>query len=185
MKEINLDIEYLNNLNTLISKVRVCSKPVQLLGEYNKTVVAGGAIRDMLFNKPVKDIDVFYEGELDDKKLEGYFTSIKPTGNSYPDGFNVTHTVAHKDFPVPIQLIQVKNIEAHIKTFPSPLIRVWVEKGVIHGIDSLLVHDALMQEFCWDIKPDLHYFLKIKEKYSDWEHVFMEEAMNPEPELDF
>lgn len=185
MKEINLDLEYLSKLNALISRVRVCSKIQVMFGSYNKTVVAGGAIRDMLFNKPVKDIDVFYEGEVDDSKLEQYFTNIKPTGNSYPDGFNVTHTLKHKDFPVPIQLIQVKNIEEHIKTFPSPLMRLSVDSEGIHGMDSSVFSDAQIQEFVWDIKPDLFYFLKVKKKYSDWKHIFMEEDMNPEMELDF
>lgn len=185
MKEINLDLEYLSKLNSLIARVRVCSKPKQMFAEFNKTVVAGGAVRDMLFNKPVSDIDVFYEGEVDDNKLEGNFTNIKPTGNSYPDGFNVTHTLKHKDFPVPIQLIQVKNIEEHIKTFPSPLMRLSVDSDGIHGVDSSVFSDAQVQEFCWDMKPDLFYFLKVKEKYSDWKHIFMEKEMNPEQELDF
>ena len=82
MKEINLDLEYLYNLNCLIARIRACSKSKIMFDGLNKTVVAGGAVRDMLFNKPVKDIDVFYEGEVDDKKLEQYFTNVKPTGNS-------------------------------------------------------------------------------------------------------
>ena len=185
MKEINLDLEYLHNLNCLIARIRACSKSKIMFDGLNKTVVAGGAVRDMLFNKPVKDIDVFYEGEVDGKKLEQYFTNVKSTGNSYPDGFNVTHTLNHKDFPVPIQLIQVKNIEEHIKTFPSPMMRVSVDSNGIHGMDSTLFCDAQVQAFCWVMKPDLFYFLKIKEKYNDWKHVFMEEDMNPEVELEF
>lgn len=184
MKEINLDLVYLHNLTVLISRVRVCSKFSQMFGEFNKTVVAGGAIRDMLLNKPISDIDVFYEGELDDSKLQQYFTNIKPTGNTYPDGFNVTHTIMHIDFPVPIQLIQVKNIKNHIGTFPSPMMRLSLDDTGISGMDTCFFSDAQVQEFCWDMKPDLWYFLKIKEKYSDWKHVFMEEDMNPEPALE-
>lgn len=64
MKTIELDLEYINNLIILISKIRFSSKLKPFMAPYNKIVVAGGAIRDMLFNKPVDDIDVFYEGKL-------------------------------------------------------------------------------------------------------------------------
>lgn len=185
MKQLELDLEYLSKLSNLISKVRVCSKATALASPYNKTVVAGGAIRDMLFNKPVSDIDVLYEGELKEDMLKQYFSDVVTSDSVYPDGFNVTHNLLHPAFPVKIQLIQVKDIAKHIETFPSPMMRMWLDGDGIHGLDTIVYCDAKDQTFFWDQAVDLSYFLKIKHKYSDWKHVFLEKHFNPEPEEEF
>jgi hypothetical protein len=51
-----LDIAHFNVLDTLIEKVEAC-------GGKNVTI-AGGAVRDSVLEKPIKDIDIFYEGSL-------------------------------------------------------------------------------------------------------------------------
>lgn len=73
-----------------------------------ETTVAGGAIRDMLLDKPIKDIDVFYVGNLEVDKLS-MFEEDYLLEASYEDvQFCVTHIgVKYKDCPYPIQLIQV------------------------------------------------------------------------------
>ena len=38
--------------------------------------------------------------------------------------------------------------------------------------------------FFWDQQVDLGYFKKIKDKYSDWKHEFMEKHFNPESKLE-
>ncbi len=185
MEEINLDLAYLTSLITLIGKIRVCTKMSSFMSPYNKTVVAGGAVRDMLFNKPVDDIDVFYEGELKEDMLKQYFPNVVTSDSVYPDGFNVTHNFMCDMFPVKVQLIQVKDIAKHIDTFPSPLMRLYVDSDGIHGLDSTVFGDAKDKVFFWDQKVDLSYFLKIKDKYSDWKHEFMEKHFNPEVEEEF
>ena len=184
MKQIELDLEYINNLIALISKLRVSSELKTFMAPYNKVVVAGGAIRDMLFNKPVSDIDVFYEGELKGDVLKKYFPNVVTSNSVYPDGFNVTHNFMCDMFPVKVQLIQVENIEKHLETFPSPMMRLYVDGDGIHGLGSQMIQDALTQIFFWDKAPDLSYYLKIKSKYSDWKHEFMEKHFNPESELE-
>lgn len=180
MKTIELDLEYINNLITLISKIRYSSKLKPFMAPYNKIVVAGGAIRDMLFNKPVDDIDVFYEGEINESIFKSYFPNATTSDTTYPDGWNVTHNIMCDSFPVKVQLIQVENIEKHLKTFPSPMMRLYVDGNGVHGVDSTVIQDAMSQVFFWDKAPDLNYFLKIKAKYSDWKHEFMEKHFNPE-----
>ena len=182
MKEINLDLEYLHNLNCLIARIRACSKSKIMFDGLNKTVVAGGAVRDMLFNKPISDIDVFYEREIVDLLFKHYFPNSITSDTVYPDGFNVTHNIIHEDFPVKIQLIQVKDIAKHIETFPSPMMRLWFDIEGIHGLGGDVCADAKAKVFFWDRKVDLGYYLKIKEKYSDWKHEFLEEEYNPVPE---
>ncbi len=185
MKQVEIDFEYLGRLSSILSKVYFSSGK---LGTFNKCVIAGGAIRDMLLQKPVNDIDVFYEGELSDKSLNNFFKTVKSSETNYPDGFNVTHTISLENLPVPIQLIQVKDIKKHIETFPTPMSRVWYshENG-LGGVDMDFVQQAVTKQFLWDSKVDMPYFDKIKAKYSDWEHVFLHMEDNPyfEETIDF
>jgi hypothetical protein len=184
MKQVEIDFEYLNLLGTLLSKVTFSGNSPAFL----KCTVAGGAIRDMLLQKPVSDIDVFYEGEFKESLLNIHFKQIKPTNQSYPDGFTVTHTVWMMDIPVPIQLIQVKDIEKHIATFPTPMSRVqYSHANGLSNIDLDFTHNVCEKEFVWDSKVDMPYYDKIKEKYSDWKHVFLNEEDSPyyENELEF
>ena len=90
----------------------------------------------------------------------------------------------HEHFPVKIQLIQVKDIAKHIETFPSPMMRLWLDGDGIHGLDSAVFGDAKAKVFFWDQQVDLGYFKKIKDKYSDWKHEFMEKHFNPESKLE-
>jgi hypothetical protein len=176
MKQVEIDFEYLNLLGTLLNKVTFSGG----MSKFIKCAVAGGAIRDMLLQKPVSDIDVFYEGDLNEKSLSSYFHQIKGTSQTYPDGFSVTHTVMMIDLPVPIQLIQVKNIEKHIATFPTQMSRVWyAHEDGLHGVDLDFVYNVTQNEFVWDSKVDMPYYDKIKEKYSDWKHVFLTPKDNP------
>ncbi len=185
MKQVEIDFEYLDKLGSILSKVYFSTGKLQT---YAKCAIAGGAIRDMLLQKPVNDIDVFYEGELSDKSLNNFFKTVKSSETNYPDGFNVTHTVALTGLPVPIQLIQVKNIQDHIDTFPTPMSRVWYSQDSgLGGVDMDFVHQAINKQFLWDSKVDMPYFDKIKAKYSDWEHVFLHMEDNPyfEETIDF
>jgi hypothetical protein len=176
MKQVEIDFEYLNTLGTLLSKVTFSGG----MSRFIKCTVAGGAIRDMLLQKPVNDIDVFYEGTLNEKSISSYFHQVKASNQVYPDGFNVTHTVWMTGIPVPIQLIQVKDIDKHIQTFPTPMSRVQYshEKG-LEGVDLDFVFTVKMNEFVWDQKVDASYFDKIQEKYSDWNHIFLDPTYNP------
>jgi len=174
--QVEIDFGYLNTLSSVLSRVHFSNAHVNFI----KCTIAGGAIRDMLLQKPVADIDVFYEGELDDKKLSTWFKTVKTTDTTYPDGFNVTYKVSWATIPVPIQLIQVKNIDKHIESFPSPLCRVQydVKKG-LKNIDMDFVDDVANKVFTWDSNPGVVYFDKIKSKYSDWKHTFLDPEYDP------
>ena len=184
MRQVEIDFEYLDKLGTILSRITWSGG----LGKCITCAVAGGAIRDMLLQKPIADIDVFYEGTLITKELKQKFKQVKTTHQVYPDGFNVTHTLMLKYIPVPIQLIQVKNIEEHIATFPTQLSRVSfsLQKG-LQGVDMDFVFQVNKQEFFWDDKVDMKYFEKIRAKYSDWVHLFLKPSDNPyyEEELAF
>jgi len=183
MKEINLDLEYLDTLSYILDRMEVSAS--------TDSAIAGGAIRDMLLQKPVSDIDVFYTGVLIETRLNIHFDSVETlTDYGYPDGFTVTHKVKVKGLPVPIQLIKVGDVDAHIDLFPSELIRVSYRNSTgLQGLTPSFIDLARLQHFWWDKEVDLKYFSKIKAKYPDWKHMFVEESFNPEKvqpvELDF
>lgn len=60
-----LDIEHFNKLDSIIAAVSAAG------GMY--VTVAGGAVRDSVLEKPIVDIDVFYQGVLDKEKVKAHF----------------------------------------------------------------------------------------------------------------
>lgn len=72
---MNLDIEHFNKLENILTVVLAA-------GGVNATV-AGGAVRDSVLEKPITDIDVFYEGDLDLSIIEVAFGE-KETPNTIP-----------------------------------------------------------------------------------------------------
>ena len=64
------------------------------------------------------------------------------------------------------------------------MMRMWFDMEGIHGLDGCVFGDAKDKVFFWDQEVDLGYFVKIKEKYSDWKHEFLEKHFNPESEAE-
>lgn len=60
-----LDIVHFNKLDSIIHAVSSA-------GGINVTI-AGGAVRDSVLEKPIADIDVFYQGTLDETIIESFF----------------------------------------------------------------------------------------------------------------
>ena len=130
-----------------------------------ETVVAGGAVRDMLLEKPIKDIDVFYIGDLNEESLENYFTSNEDdnSGEAYEDSeFEVLSTKTFPECPYPIQLIKV-NVEFGklenwiMDTFGCNLSKVMYGSGL-----------NLSDEFLADVELEILTFPKpVSKKYMD------------------
>ena len=62
---MHLDIEHFVKLDAIVATV------VSAGGLY--VTVAGGAVRDSVLEKPIADIDVFYQGELDKEVVKEHF----------------------------------------------------------------------------------------------------------------
>lgn len=151
-------------------------------------VVAGGAIRDTLLGKPVKDIDVFYTGaiELDDEsdlakhygmkwKNSTEFDEIDSTMYE-EEGITVTNTnLLFQDIPYPVQLIEVngnsiQDIVNHIVAFPCGL-----SKAILHEEGTLsLANDFLQNEFfkivAYEPGTSPKYKNKLVQKYPEFAH---------------
>ena len=175
---MNIDTEFLVYLDTLLSKLWAAGA--------GDAAVAGGAIRDMLFDKPIKDIDVFYTGEISFEKLKKTwgFSNIVYNEVSYPNtNSTLVYTLTWSSFPVPIQLIHCSmKISEIINTFPANIGRCYYDEKGLHGINGDVILSA-NDKIVWFEQPTSYkYYMKYKEKYSDWKLKFCEEDDKP-PEL--
>lgn len=109
-------------------------------------IVAGGAIRDMLLDKPISDVDIFYEGSLNQNKLLEFFTwgdnsaeSLQEDYESAGSLWSLTYgNMKCKYSGMKVQFINVQNVYEHIDTFGCNISKVWY-----HDANGLM----LTQEF--------------------------------------
>lgn len=157
---MHIDEEYLDLLSTFMSSI---DGPTDI-------AVAGGAIRDMLFEKEVKDIDVFYTGDITWMPLA---YGAKECFTKY-DGCNFTLTYeipanGVPGLPVPIQLIKVEDVNKTIQAFPSNICKcaLFLDDGL--ALASGLLEAAVTKQFDYSLdKMDSDHFKRLKAKYSDW-----------------
>lgn len=149
-------------------------------------VVAGGAIRDALLGKPIKDIDVFFTGELDidDSTPKAKEHGVKwDTDDDEVDSFSyegssieVTSVpLLFEGIPYPVQLIQVKgnsmdNIISIVEAFPCGL-----SKAILHVDGTLSVaSDFLQSEYfkviAYTPEAPPKYKKKMVAKYPEYAH---------------
>lgn len=78
-----LDIKHFNQLDSILAVVTAA-------GGVNATV-AGGAVRDSVLEKPIADIDVFFEGELDKAVVEKAFGMPEPAKKNPPPPISLNY----------------------------------------------------------------------------------------------
>ena len=127
---MNYDLELLDTYKTILEEFKQ-SQP-----EVKSVCIAGGALRDMLLDKPIKDIDIFYHGTLSKENIKTLFQNKKENKNSLIESikkkfgvfdlseesiddlieaygestFKVPYQeLYYKDVKTPIQLIEVKD----------------------------------------------------------------------------
>jgi len=181
-----IDAAYLKLLDNLLFKISLALPPGA------KVVVAGGAIRDMLLEKEIADIDVFIEDDVEKNiKLHMWFTKVElcEYGLYEDSSFNVLYKITDKDFPVPIQIIKVTGtVEEHIEKFPLSLSRVFYseEKG-LQNITPKFLKESLGQQVLFDKPVNYQYLDKMKQKFPNWMVSFAKPEYNPahQHELEF
>ena len=172
-----IDPKYLDTLKYILYKISFS------LPEKAPIVIAGGAIRDMLLEKEIADIDVFIEDDLiSPNKLKIWFAEMEECeyGIYEDSSFNVKYKLKDKDIPVPIQIIQVSNVEEHINKFPTILSRVAFSKDKgLYNINPLFLSSALNKTVVFDFPVNYAYLNKMKNKFHDWEIIFKKLEYNP------
>lgn len=189
---MNYDLELLDTYKTILSEL----KDHKELKEY---YIAGGAIRDMLLEKPIKDIDIFYLGTLDDALMEATFEvkrrlpaetrtfklKPKPGGITLLDEFEAEEVATHygdttfnvpyqevyyKDVKLPIQFIKVK--DEPVYNFVMRDFGCNLSKVFLHPTGTLM----LTQEFILDATLNILTFK------SDCNHSYRNKIIAKYPE---
>lgn len=192
---MNIDYLLISKYQTIRDNLRECGA--------EESIIAGGAIRDMVLNKPISDIDVFYIGELDQEKLVKKFT-IKENPNKEAHSFYNNKKNKWKvddiivfldDFEYPIQLINVKRdkrktvppiftLQTHVEAFGCNLSKM------MFGGDLLITLEAMQDIFLEQLTftedcTNIRYVEKLKKKYPEYV-VDMSQCdlipMNPVPQ---
>ena len=157
--------QYFDWLEQIIEAVEECG------GE--SVSIAGGAIRDIILDKPITDIDVWYTQPLDKDKIPKIFkvekvSSHEPYEQGEDDYFNVEFPqVKFKDFEYPIQLINTTDIKKRIECFPVNVSKISFDKDGLHMTKEFLFG---MNEkwLIFDTDCPDKYKEKIIAKYSDY-----------------
>lgn len=159
------DYQHLNLLQNICKKVKECGA--------TSVHVAGGAVRDSLLNKPIKDIDVFYEGELEHYKVNKFFKHhmmefeeaivAYETNNEWQVKYG---KLTLEDCAYPIQLIKVVNFPTHMEKFAAGISKCWVDEAGLHLSTSFLSNEYFKTV---EFTDDSSYTDRIRQKYSDWD----------------
>ena len=174
---MNIDHILLNKYNSIIEYVEKSGA--------ERAIIAGGAIRDMVLNKPINDIDVFFVGELDVEKLKQFFNITEDTKDQ-PDFYPKSdwklsyNNVKLPDLPYNIQLIEVKKDKR--KTYPAS--NTLMNHVLTFGCDlSMMIYsplfgfiiypealqDMFLEKLTFNSKlQNPEYMYKIKNKYPDY-----------------
>ena len=172
-----IDEEYLEQLHSVLNKISTA------LPMGANVTCAGGAIRDMLLEKEIKDIDIFIDEDIISiHKLKIWFPKVDVCehGGYEDSSFNVLYNITTKEFPVPIQIIQVECVEEHIEKFPTCLSRVYYNrKEGLQNLTPQFLKDAFYKRLTFDMPVNHQYLDKMKMKFPNWWVMFTKPEYNP------
>lgn len=150
---MNIDFELVRKLQTFL-------KMLETEHGLKYPIVAGGCVRDMLLNKPIKDIDIFVEDpDFDVNNIKG-LTIIKrypPTGCSYmntssnldePDWTLLCQEAKYEGLEYPLQFIYTSDICKNIDCFACNISKVFLSSKDL----------CLSQEFLFDVELEMLTF---------------------------
>jgi hypothetical protein len=178
---MNFDTLFLNKLTQILTRLKYAG--------IVDPVVGGGCLRDMLFEKEIKDIDVFYsKGNYKVLNSDSFLNLATfeelplnaVSSEEYAESeFKVTNNLKSALIDVPIQLIKVKhNPYKHIDEFPINICRV-AYGPVVPGtgftsyptlqIPTDVLEDYFSKRIYYDLGISEGYLQRIQEKYHDWE----------------
>ncbi len=173
---IKIDHLYLKQLDKVLQDTLACGA--------TDVMIAGGAVRDMLLGKEIKDIDVFYTGELDDNKIKELFiikdkliSDTQKEDNEYYKEENdwqiYADSIHHHAVKQPVQLIVVKAdypLVEHIKTFGCNLSKVFYNEHLC--MSQWFLEDLWLEQltFTKDLRTG-NYKDKLIKKYPNFSVV--------------
>lgn len=134
---MNYDIKFIAKISVMLNRLA--------LRGVKEAIVAGGAVRDMLLEKPISDIDVFYTGDFKqapEDTNDGWFNFKACDFPEYlENSFNVTHEGYYIGIPdIKVQLIKVKYnpVEYINGTFDADICLCYISEDAICLTTSFL-----------------------------------------------
>jgi hypothetical protein len=156
--------------------------------------VAGGAVRDTLLGRPVKDIDVFYREPLirtaglkpmSATAMKELIPDFEPTiEQEYDDRLAVW------DDGAGLQFIQVPDFQEDpignwiISSFPCSLSEVWFDGEQLH-MTTAFIEAVLKKQLVFKDNAKPAYVERIKAKYSDFKVTRLPKELMPVGSYDF
>lgn len=157
---MNFNIEFFNKLATL------CSLVEQAGGK--NVWVAGGAVRDTLLDREVKDIDIFYEGELDDCPFEIVVKGYDQVDYSETESYLSHQMCAHPGIAYPIQLIHAENVTTCLDKFPCNISKVAVDADCSLHLSAAFMEGYMHENVEFYAGCSEEYKERIGKKYATW-----------------
>lgn len=171
---MNNDLQHLEMLDEILQKLSLCGVSIMNME------IAGGAVRDMLLDRPIKDIDVFFEGKFDEELIKKHFTVgeesiLDPDVYTTLDDDSGEQTwrvdfkrLSYEGCSYPIQLIKTKDLDSHIdKTFGCNLSKVAYGTGGLFLSNAFLA-DAYLKVLTFNPTASTMYKERIVAKYPDY-----------------
>jgi len=155
------------------------------------TVLAGGAARDTILGKPIKDYDIFMP--IHRENLQQVFAQVGCIVGRELSGHLITHHSAEYQYERPemLAVLKIANLdvilyddcagrspEQVVRTFDCGLSQAWFDKGG-------RVRTTNTFDYCRDTRRN--YFRELREervkrlasKFPDWEMVLFNHALHP------
>jgi hypothetical protein len=129
-------------LQTCVTKIRRCHSD-------REVVIAGGALRDIICGKPIKDIDIFIQGTMPDHYCSGlhyrleedfalgthdsdyeiFAASPLSTYGGYSDFWTIEYPVGWFGLPVQLVYVDTQDLRADLmECFDFGLSRIWCDE---------------------------------------------------------
>lgn len=143
-------------------------------------ILVGGAVRDVYFRRPVKDLDYMSgDGQAPRVIAEHYNESIYPclrrvTGEEY-DGARDTMIAAYENEGKTVNVLWVSGIEARIAHFPDSISQVWTDGEKVYA-SGAFQETAASRIVTYNERMTDERLDRIKTKYPDFEYVYKEPA---------
>jgi hypothetical protein len=143
---------------------------------FNPSIVAGGAVRDTLLDRPVKDIDVFERRAQSLATALGGKLEVRSEWVQYPNAYSIAD-ITGTAFGVPIQIIGLfeKDPIADVEHYDAGICQCWVTANSSEAkMTDSCRHDIANKTITYFGDAGLRNekrVARLKEKFPDFEFV--------------
>lgn len=140
-------------------------------------ILIGGAVRDVYFERTVKDLDFMTCDEQAPRALsEFYGEPILPCDRGDKDvgeyeGAGSSLIAAYENLTKRINVLQVCGIDAHIARFPDSISKIWTDGGNVYATPDFN-ETATSRVVKYNIRMTDERLGRIQSKYADFAYYY-------------